>query len=118
MCCCLAWADRDLEVNPSAESGAHTCCQMADEESANQVDPPADHDCPHEDIKQSQINDATSDLQQGHSNPLNQSSDYFEAALAFETLSPALYSPAKALTTFAHSPPGSSLSREYCVYLL
>ncbi len=111
-------ADGNLEMDQMPAADAHACCQTANDQSNDQTDLPTDEDCPHESLKQSQISDATASVQHGLSDPLNQSSDYYEITPAFAELGLSLYSPSKALANFTNSPPGNSVSRAYCVYLL
>ena len=121
MCCCLVAGEMDAESAPAKSvSDAHACCHSTEQATPNQEDSSSqgDHDCYHEEIKVTQINDVSI-----HSQTLVSSLDaLFTGYLAISDNA----DPSR-LRSFAgsddrlfdsHFPPGSRVSRSLCVYLI
>lgn len=121
MCCCLSFAVTDFDEAPPVAADPHACCKLA-EGSSTQEGPKApkgDHDCPHEEIKVSQINDAPSEVVSISKGSVAQPVALVDASC--------IYASPTALAQWdshsrrisseqAHS--GKSYSQAYCVFIL
>ena len=122
MCCCLVLGEAESETVPVNQVvDAHACCHSTADATSEQPDnsaAPADRDCYHEDIKLTQYNDVSS-----HSHSLISSFDTLQCVYLSSTeyfapknLNGAAASEYRPLDS--HSPPGSRISRSFCVYLI
>ena len=119
MCCCLSFAETDLEAPVKAGVDSHACCQLADVSTqSEQSTPSGDHDCFHEEIEGSQYSDNT-----GFSTTISTGSSQQVVAYVDAT---SLYAVPQLIgisdSANSHDPccreTGISYSQKYCVFIL
>ena len=119
MCCCLSFAEMDLNASSEASADSHACCQLADKSTqSEQSAPSGDHDCFHEEIEGSQYSDNT-----GFSTTISTGSSQQVVAYVDAT---SLYAIPQLIgisdSANRHDPccreTGISYSQKYCVFIL
>jgi hypothetical protein len=119
MCCCLSFAEMDLEASSEASADSHACCQLADKSTQSEHSVPSgDHDCFHEEIEGSQYSDNT-----GFSTTISTGSSQQVVAYVDAT---SLYAVPQLIgisdSANSHDPccreTGISYSQKYCVFIL
>ncbi len=119
MCCCLSFAEMDLEAPSKASESAHACCQLADESTqSEQSTPSGDHDCFHEEIEGSQYSDNT-----GFSSTISTGSsqhyvEYVDATSLYAVTRLIAFSDPATGSDSCCRKTGISYSQKYCVFIL
>ena len=119
MCCCLSFAEMDLETSSEASADSHACCQQADiSTQSEQSSPPGDHDCFHEEIEGSQYSDNTGFSTTFSTAPSQQVVDYVVATSLYTV--PHLIAISDSANRHCPCCRGTeiSYSQKYCVFIL
>lgn len=119
MCCCLSFAEMDLEASSEVSADSHACCQQADiSTQPEQSSPPGDHDCFHEEIEGSQYSDNTGFSTTFSTGPSQQVVAYVDATCLYAI--PQLIGISESANR--HDPccreTGISYFQKYCVFIL
>jgi len=119
MCCCLSFAETDLEATTKAEFDPHACCKVAEEASqSSEATPDGDHDCFHQEIESFQFSDNSGTTQITSAAPVQQIVDHVDAnSVYLARLAVSLSGSANRPDSFLRQT-GISFSQKYCVFTL
>lgn len=120
MCCCLSFAKTDIESLPEeASASPHACCKAGGETSSpKNASPAGDHDCYHEELGASQINDAANGSLSSSIVSVPLSIEYLGATSSYTPSQACLLSDSQLPSALTRHFPGTSYSQVYCVFIL
>lgn len=119
MCCCLSFAETDLEVPAKTSSDPHACCHTASETAQpEQSSPSGDHDCFHEEIEGSKYSDNTGLSSSISTALVQQNVEYVDVSSLFAMpRKVAIPNSTNRFDPFVHAT-GKTHSQKYCVFIL
>ncbi len=119
MCCCISFAEMEIETLPAASVDAHACCQLADETSSHEDSSSEEnHECYHEELEASQFNDTASDGLSSSIVSVQQSAEYLDASLLYDAPQILAKGDFQLRSAVSRCSTGTSHSQKYCVFIL